>query len=263
MEIEVSEHAGARLPPGRVRPAAATHAGRGFRRGGLGPHAPRRTGFRRRRVEAGVDQARVGTRRPRGGGSRRRLATPDWPSSGMRPTRAACSRSTTSPPSRDELTTRRVEPVQVVTIDGHWYLDAFCHRAGDMRRFRVDRIRDARPLAQPGSDGAHRTRPPEDMYVPGPGAREVHLRLGPDAQWVPESVPVRDHATGRRRVGDRCRARRVGPGVVRAPAVAARTVGRRSSRRSTSPVSQPRPHARSWRSIAEPVPLGSPTMMPK
>ncbi len=93
--------------------------------------------------------------------------------------------------SRDELTTRQVEPVQVVTIDGHWYLDAFCLRAGDMRRFRVDRIRDARPLAQPGSDGAHRARPPEDMYVPGPGAREVHLRLGPDAQWVAESVPVR------------------------------------------------------------------------
>jgi proteasome accessory factor BC len=94
--------------------------------------------------------------------------------------------------SRDELTTRRVEPVQAVTIDGHWYLDAYCHRAGDMRRFRVDRIRDARPLAQPGSDGARRARPPEDMYVPGPDAREVHLRLGPEAQWVPESVPVRD-----------------------------------------------------------------------
>jgi predicted DNA-binding transcriptional regulator YafY len=93
--------------------------------------------------------------------------------------------------SRDELTTRRVEPVQVVTIDGHWYLDAFCHRAGDMRRFRVDRIRDARLLAQPSSDGAHRARPPEDMYVSGPGAREVHLRLGPEAQWVVESVPVR------------------------------------------------------------------------
>ncbi len=42
--------------------------------------------------------------------------------------------------SRDEVTTRVVDPVQVMTIDGHWYLDGFCHRAGDMRRFRVDRI---------------------------------------------------------------------------------------------------------------------------
>jgi proteasome accessory factor C len=94
--------------------------------------------------------------------------------------------------SRDELTTRRVEPVQAATIDGHWYLDAYCHRAGDMRRFRIDRIRDARPLEQPGTNDGHRARPPEDMYVPGPDAREVHLRLGPEAQWVPESVPVRD-----------------------------------------------------------------------
>jgi predicted DNA-binding transcriptional regulator YafY len=29
------------------------------------------------------------------------------------------------------------------------------------------------------------------MFVPGPGAREVHLHLGGSAQWVPESVPVR------------------------------------------------------------------------
>jgi proteasome accessory factor C len=87
-----------------------------------------------------------------------------------------------------------VEPVQVVTIDGHWYLDAYCHRAGDMRRFRVDRIGGVRAVAAQATaadgDGV-RLRPPDEMFVPGPGAVEVHLRLGPDAQWVPESVPVR------------------------------------------------------------------------
>ena len=31
--------------------------------------------------------------------------------------------------------------------------------------------------------------------MPGPGAVEVHLQLGPGARWVPESVPVR--AVGR------------------------------------------------------------------
>ena len=101
--------------------------------------------------------------------------------------------------SRDELTTRVVDPVQVMTIDGHWYLDGWCHRAGDMRRFRVDRINAVRDA--PGSDGggggggdgavAQGTRPLEEMFVPGPGAVEVHVRLGPSAQWVPESVPVR------------------------------------------------------------------------
>jgi proteasome accessory factor C len=93
--------------------------------------------------------------------------------------------------SRDELTTRVVEPVQVTTIDGHWYLDAYCHRAGDMRRFRVDRILAVRDVEQPPGPAVVRERPLEEMFVPGPGAYEVHLRLGPGAQWVPESVPVR------------------------------------------------------------------------
>jgi proteasome accessory factor C len=93
--------------------------------------------------------------------------------------------------SRDELTTRRVEPVQVATIDGHWYLDAYCHRAGDMRRFRVDRISSVRPSDHSPGPAMTRSRPLEEMFVPGPGAVEVHLQLGPDAQWVPESVPVR------------------------------------------------------------------------
>ena len=93
--------------------------------------------------------------------------------------------------SRDELTTRTVEPVQVATIDGHWYLDAYCHRAGDMRRFRVDRIGAVRPLEHSPGPAVTRSRPLEEMFVPGPGALEVHLQLGPGAQWVPESVPVR------------------------------------------------------------------------
>jgi predicted DNA-binding transcriptional regulator YafY len=93
--------------------------------------------------------------------------------------------------SRDELTTRVVEPMQVITVDGHWYLDAYCHRAGDMRRFRVDRIVKARQLDQAVSDEVRRPRPAEDMFVPGPGAYEVTLALAPGAGWVAESIPVR------------------------------------------------------------------------
>jgi proteasome accessory factor C len=101
--------------------------------------------------------------------------------------------------SRDELTTRVVDPVQVITIDGHWYLDGWCHRAGDIRRFRVDRINAVRDVDGDGDgDGgggaaaaAVGARPLEEMFVPGPGAVEVHVRLGPSARWVPESVPVR------------------------------------------------------------------------
>jgi predicted DNA-binding transcriptional regulator YafY len=93
--------------------------------------------------------------------------------------------------SRDESTTRVVEPVQAITTDGHWYLDAFCHRAGDMRRFRVDRIGAVRSHAQPSASTPRPLRAADDAFVPGPGAVEVQVHLGPGAQWVPESVPVR------------------------------------------------------------------------
>ncbi len=93
--------------------------------------------------------------------------------------------------SRDELTTRTVDPVRVVTIDGHWYLDAYCHRAGDTRRFRVDRIEAVRAGVSTGAPPPAPERPLDEMFVPGPGAVEVHLALGAGAQWVVESVPVR------------------------------------------------------------------------
>jgi len=100
--------------------------------------------------------------------------------------------------SRDESTTRVVEPHQVITKDGHWYLDAYCRKAGDTRRFRVDRLRAVRVLAGEGAtslEGAPR-RSEDDGFVPGPGAVEVELALGKGAQWVAESVPVRALAHG-------------------------------------------------------------------
>jgi proteasome accessory factor BC len=97
--------------------------------------------------------------------------------------------------SRDESTTRVVEPVRVMTTDGHWYLDAFCHKAEDMRRFRVDRIAAVRPHAPIESSGPRPVRTAQDAFLPGPGAIEVQLRLGRGAQWVAESIPV--HAVGR------------------------------------------------------------------
>jgi proteasome accessory factor C len=97
--------------------------------------------------------------------------------------------------SRDEWTTRVVEPVHVITADGHWYLDAFCQRAGDMRRFRVDRIGAVRAAEGESTSSSAVVRPAEDTFLPGPGAVEVQLHLGKGAKWVPESVPVR--AVGR------------------------------------------------------------------
>ncbi len=91
--------------------------------------------------------------------------------------------------STDETTTRVVEPVEVVSLDGHWYLDAYCHRAEGLRRFRVDRIRELRRTGSPVTARAD-GRPGERAFVPGPGAETATLELEGDARWVADSVPV-------------------------------------------------------------------------
>jgi len=92
--------------------------------------------------------------------------------------------------STDETTRRIVDPVRAVSLDGHWYLDGHCHRAGSMRRFRVDRIRSLHVLGeQPAPSGP----PPDlspDAFVPGPGATSVRLLLDEAAAWVVDSVPT-------------------------------------------------------------------------
>ena len=98
--------------------------------------------------------------------------------------------------STDETTERVVEPLDVVSLDGHWYLDAYCHRAQGVRRFRVDRIRALRPLGVPVAD---RPEVPAGAgaFVPGPGAETVTVELDGDASWVADSVPVLAQRQGR------------------------------------------------------------------
>ena len=43
-------------------------------------------------------------------------------------------------PVRDEITRRKVDPFSLRTENGHTYLEAFCHNAGAVREFRLDRV---------------------------------------------------------------------------------------------------------------------------
>ncbi len=91
--------------------------------------------------------------------------------------------------SADETTERVVDPIRVVSLDGHWYLDAFCHRAAGRRRFRIDRIRSLRVLGPqpPGSDEGDLV---PEAFVPGPGSVPVRLALDPEGAWLADAVPV-------------------------------------------------------------------------
>lgn len=89
---------------------------------------------------------------------------------------------------RDELTTRDVEPHVVYASGGRWYLDGFDDRSGEVRRFRVDRIRS---IADTGERFAPvQAAPPERVFDPGPGAQHVVVRVPPEGRWVVETYPV-------------------------------------------------------------------------
>ncbi|MBC3761154.1 WYL domain-containing protein [Quadrisphaera sp. RL12-1S] len=95
-------------------------------------------------------------------------------------------------PSRDETTERDVDPMRLLTVDGRWYLEGWCHRAGGVRLFRVDRVVTAAVL---DADG---TPPPEavardvdeSLFTPGEDDLVVTLELAGSARWVAERVPV-------------------------------------------------------------------------
>ena len=92
--------------------------------------------------------------------------------------------------SSDTNTEREIDPYRVISLDGHWYVDALCQRAGDVRRFRIDRVRSMHTVGPQPDIAAAAPRATSEAFVPGPGAVTVELRLDPEAAWVADSVPV-------------------------------------------------------------------------
>jgi proteasome accessory factor C len=91
--------------------------------------------------------------------------------------------------SRDEATTRRIDPEQVFSAIGNWYVVAWDERTDQERMFRVDRIRDVRltgetfqPRGLLGQGRPLYDRSAEDV--------RVRLLLRPGARWVAEYYEV-------------------------------------------------------------------------
>ena len=99
--------------------------------------------------------------------------------------------------SRDEHTTRVVEPRAVTRVGDATYLDAWCHTAGGDRVFRLDRILRATELDTPVSEQAGSARDLGSGWFGGEGsATTVTVRLAPPAHWVTEYYPVTDARPG-------------------------------------------------------------------
>jgi predicted DNA-binding transcriptional regulator YafY len=91
--------------------------------------------------------------------------------------------------SRSAETEREVSPGRLIYYRTNWYLDAWCHSAGAIRRFAVDAIRSARILGTPAQE-----IPPEPERTgygifAGAPVNEAVLRFSAAvAPWVVSSV---------------------------------------------------------------------------
>jgi len=94
--------------------------------------------------------------------------------------------------ARAETTHRTVDPLRASVRDGNAYLDAWCHLAGGLRSFRMDRIVAAEEL-----DAA--VEPHPEVTLPDPAADwfadqgeapVVTLALQPRGRWVVEYYPT-------------------------------------------------------------------------
>lgn len=117
--------------------------------------------------------------------------------------------------STDRVSERVILPRRLFGSEGHWYVDAWCESAGDLRRFRIDRIASAEPAdSDPASaTGAAKERGSTvagassgkdadglEPFVPGPDARRVRLSVERSSGWLIDSIPSAGPATN---VGER------------------------------------------------------------
>jgi proteasome accessory factor C len=93
--------------------------------------------------------------------------------------------------SRGEWSTRRVDPEEVFSSLGNWYVAAWDTEADGERLFRADRIKRADRVGERfsprGLAGAGRA-----LYTPTPDDVAVRLALHPEARWIAEYYATKD-----------------------------------------------------------------------
>jgi proteasome accessory factor C len=90
--------------------------------------------------------------------------------------------------SKDETNLRTVDPMRMLIVEGHSYLEAWCRLAEGVRLFRLDRIDAVERLDVPAAPPAHAepTDISEGLFAPRPEQLVADLILEPDARWVAE-----------------------------------------------------------------------------
>ena len=105
-------------------------------------------------------------------------------------------------PNTDEVSERRVDPLEVSLHDGHWYMRGWCHLRADMRSFRVDRIEECSDTGETHGRGAELGAGEAAEVAPAESdeTTDVVLSIPRSDLWRVEAYPTR----GARDDGDRC-----------------------------------------------------------
>jgi proteasome accessory factor C len=95
--------------------------------------------------------------------------------------------------SRDTLSTRVVDPIRVVLVGDHSYLEAWSREAEGVRLFRFDRIVDASVLDERSAppEPAIQRQPDTSLFDADPSLPSATLRIAPEAAWTLEYYPMR------------------------------------------------------------------------
>ncbi|BBX16200.1 protein pafC [Mycolicibacterium duvalii] len=98
--------------------------------------------------------------------------------------------------SHDVLSSRVVDPIRVVLVADHSYLEAWCRTAEGVRLFRFDRIVDARVLDEPAMPPppAVQAAPDTSLFDPDsadPSLPTATLRVSRSASWMFDYYPLR------------------------------------------------------------------------
>ncbi|HKP43318.1 YafY family protein [Mycobacterium sp.] len=95
--------------------------------------------------------------------------------------------------SHDMLSSRVVDPIRVVLVADHSYLEAWCRSAEGVRLFRFDRIVDAQVLDEPSAppQPAVQAGPDTSLFDADPSLPSARLSIEKSASWMFDYYPLR------------------------------------------------------------------------
>ncbi|MCV7281033.1 YafY family transcriptional regulator [Mycolicibacterium flavescens] len=95
--------------------------------------------------------------------------------------------------SHDVLTSRVVDPIRIVLVGDHSYLEAWCRSAEGVRLFRFDRIVDAQLLDEPSAPPppAVAAEPDTSLFDADPSLPSALLLIDRSASWMFDYYPLR------------------------------------------------------------------------